>query len=120
MLDEVHELERQHTDQQGDSAADQGSAVQRHVFADFYERVLVNEHVLGERTKTRKLTQKFITLMQSGWLLGCTIHLGFLAEHHAPGDAVLAMTAECGETGDHVIARLHVGHILANRFDDPG
>ena len=103
----------------GDAAADQRGPVERHVLADLHEAVLVDEHLLGERAHVEQ---------RVGLLAGVgEPRLGArrpphgvlaLAQRQVAGEAGLAVAAEHRQAGDHVVAGLHVGDLVADRLDD--
>jgi HAMP domain-containing protein len=103
-----------------DAAADQRSEVQRHVLADLHQRVLVHQHLLGERRQVGELVQVRAAQLQPLRDAGRLLDLGVLADRRPARQAELAVTAEHRQAGDDPVAGLHVGHVLADRLDDAG
>ena len=102
----------------GDATADERGAIQGHVFADLHQRVFMHQHLLRERTQVGELAQAAVVVMQARRLAFATPHFGFLAQRHAPREAVFAMPAKRRQAGDDVIARLHIGDGITHRLDD--
>ncbi len=102
------------------AAADEGGPIQRHVLPDLRDGVLVDEHVLGERGQVEELPDVLVAFVQALRLVHGPLQLGFLAQRHVAGQAVLAVAAECRQARDHVIARLDVVDVAAHRLHDAG
>ena len=103
------------------AAADQRGAVQRHVVADLHHRVLVHQHLLGEGAeRCELLVSDSPFLRQPARARPAAAHLGALAERRVAGQALRAVAAEDRQAGDDVVARLHVGDVVAHRLDDAG
>ena len=87
---------------------------------DLHHRMLVHQHVLGERRQVERLVQHLAFPGQPPRRAGQQLHLGVLAEIGMAGHALRALAAEHRQAGDDVIAGLHVGDVLADRLDHAG
>src|SRR5271167_1153113 len=100
-------------------AADEGRAVERQFGVDLYQRILVQQHLLGITRNADELTQRLALLRQPR---GCGIRprdetAG--AQIRVPGKTLWAIAAEAREAGDDVVSRLDRRHLAADRLDDP-
>ena len=105
----------------GDAASDERRAIERDVLADFHDRVLMQQHLLAVRRNVEELVDRLALLREarlvirgalSGRLVGASVRM--------PRHALLAVTAEHRQARDDVVARLHVGDLLADFLDDTG
>jgi hypothetical protein len=87
-----------------DTAADQRRLLERHVVADLHERVLVQEHLLGEAREVRELVDRGAALRDPRRLAGLAHRGHAAAQVRAAGEAVVARAAEHRQARDHVIA----------------
>ena len=104
-----------------DAASDERGAVQRHVVADLHQRVFMHQHLLGVRRKVGKLAHRLALERQPG--LFALAPLRRRAVGAAVGmarHAIVAVAAENRETGDDVVAGLHIVDGLAHFLDDSG
>ena len=100
----------------GHRTADNGRAVERHVLVDRDAGMFVDQHLLGKRRQVEHLRNGLAAI-------ACDARRGGLrpagisaeAQGHPPGHAELAMAAECGQAGDHMVARLDRFHFAADR-----
>ena len=108
------------SDASGHPAADERSTVERHVLAHLHDRVLVHQHVLGERREVVELVDLLAVLAEPRRLAGAAPDvLRALAVDEMPGHAGFAVAAEDGEAGDHVVPRTHVADLIADRLHHP-
>ena len=63
---------------------------------------------------------RLTVLRQARWCSSWTHGVFVGAECHPPRQAIFAVAAEDRQGRDHMIARLDIGHLVADRFDDAG
>ena len=105
----------------GNAASDKRGAVQRHVVADFNQRVFVHQHLLGVSRKVGKLAHQLALDRKPGLVaLAALRRRAIGASVEMAGHTIVAIAAEHRETSDDVIARFQVVHGLAHFLDDSG
>ena len=102
------------------AATHQRAAIERHVVAHLHHGMLVHQHVFGEGREVERLVQHLALPGEPPRGTGQQLHLGVLAEIRMAGHALRALAAEHRQAGDHVIAWLDVGDVLADRLDHAG
>jgi hypothetical protein len=102
----------------GDTTTDQSRLIERHLRRDLHQGVLVHEHLLGVAGDVGELVDRRAVHPQLGRLGLGVARRAVGTEVRLPGQALVALAAVDGEAGDHVVARLDVGHVRADRLDD--
>ena len=103
-----------------DAAADQGSAVERQFGVDLYERIFVQQHLLGVARNADELPQRLALLREPRGRPLRPGHEAAGAQIRMSGKALRAVAAKPRETGDNVVAGFDGSHLRADRLDDPG
>ena len=103
----------------GDRTADEGGDVERHVVADLRHRVLVHQHLLGERAERPERPHRAAVVITQCGAGALEYRRAVLAQVRTAAEALAALTAERGDTGDDVITRAHVGDVAADCLHDP-
>ncbi|MNS80900.1 hypothetical protein D3C72_1145970 [compost metagenome] len=102
----------------GHRAADQRSAVQRHVTADRHQRVFVDQHLLGKGRQVQELVHRAALACHQARLLAlAAARIGLGAQRQVAGQAVLAVAAVGRQTGDDMVAGPDRADLCANLLD---
>src|SRR4029434_268068 len=94
--------------------------VQGRARSDLHERVLMEEHALGEAADREGLFQRLAVLRQARRLRGAAGHEPSRTEIGMAAETLRAIAAEAGEAGHHVVTRPYGGDVLAHRFNNAG
>ncbi len=107
-------------DARHDAAADESRPVEGHVVADLHAGVLVEKHVLGVAGDVEELVHGRAVPGVLG-LVGRAAHARRVGAKVRPtAEAHVAVAAEHRQAADDVVARLHVGNLVADFGHDPG
>ena len=99
----------------GHRAADHCRAVERHVLVDRDAGMFVDQHLVGKGRQVEHLRHGFAAIACDARRSGLrAAGIAAEAQSHPAGHAEFAVTAEGGQAGDHVIARLHGLHFAAD------
>ncbi|MNM97708.1 hypothetical protein D3C81_1102200 [compost metagenome] len=101
----------------GDRATEQGGTVQRHVTADRHAGVFVHQHLLGEPGQVDELRHRLVHVGQAWLFVLATLGFRRHTARQVTGHAVIAVTAEHGQAGDHMVAGLDRAHFGADLLD---
>jgi hypothetical protein len=96
------------------AAADQCRDIKGDVTCDFDQRILMHKHLLREGREIPELVQGALIFREPFCQSRRQLNTATLAQIRIPGDAFRARTAEHRQTHHHVVARLHIPHILAD------
>jgi hypothetical protein len=104
-----------------DAATDQRGKLQRHVLADFDDRILVHQHLLGERRQVEKLVQLFGRAQDSRLDAPGSIFTDVSV--HSTGRPVVQLSQvpqKHRQAGHDMIAGFYVIDVGADLLDDAG
>ena len=103
------------------AASDERGAIERHVVANFHQRVFMQQHFFGVARQVGKLIDHLAVLREARLVAGSALGGGLVrAQIRMTRHAVLAVAAKYRQAGDYVIAGLEVGNLRADFFDDAG
>src|SRR5262249_31397369 len=94
----------------GNATAEQRSAIEGHLIADFHAGVFVNEHLLCEGRQVQKLKHVLPVLGEPRFVGSLSPYVRTLAAREVASEAVFAATAKGAQAGDDVITWLYRVH----------
>jgi hypothetical protein len=80
----------------------------------------MHQHHFRKRTQLRELRERFIVLTQRGCSVRLRLVSGSWHRDKMPRYTLLAVAAKYRQTGNNVVAGLHVVHITADLLDNAG